>query len=225
MTQTITDWRSLRLKSLDIIICSGKSGISKNIEWLQRLRGFMPTAADLSHAAMVIKMPDIAADMLSVGISPTQTYVCETTTLNQWAGKKGLQINDFENWLDNYNGRVWIRQVSQISIPNNEIIKYIVTKLKDKDAQKYESGIPGFIELLLCEFGIKRAILQTATLHCTEFVAQTLFSFKVICQTYSPNRMPPVEWWPTVCKKNGECRPSLLDQQALSIISDPERIK
>ncbi|MFA6281238.1 MAG: hypothetical protein WCY05_01885 [Candidatus Omnitrophota bacterium] len=229
MTDKITDWQTLNLQSLDIILCSGSGKMSQQIQWLQRLRGFVSPASDISHAAMIVRVPTVIAEVLDTSISPSGIYVNETTTLNNWPKppKKGLQINDFEGWLENYNGKVWIRQVqSQVPPLNNQhIVRFIFDHLRDKDAQFYENGIPGLLELFLCEIGWNKAVLQTAKLHCTEWISELLRQFQVITNAYSGNRLPPVEWWPLVCKKNGTCRPSLLEQQALVKIGVPIRIK
>jgi hypothetical protein len=230
MSDIITDWRTLNLQSLDILLCSGSGKMSQQIQWLQRLRGFVSPAADISHAAAIVCMPDIVAEVLDTNISTSGIYVNETTTLNTWPKppKKGLQVNDFEGWLENYNGKVWIRQIAN-PVPqiqyNKDIVRFVFNHLRDPHAQFYESGIPGLVELFLCEIGIKKAILETAKLHCTEWIAELLRQFKILSDIYSGNRMPPCEWWPVVCKKNGTCRPSLLDQQALVKIGEPVRIK
>ena len=36
--------------------------------------------------------------------------VFESTTMNKWADKKGVQINLYSDWLKNYKGRVWSRR-------------------------------------------------------------------------------------------------------------------
>jgi hypothetical protein len=224
------DWKTLNLNSLDILLCSGNGKLSQQIQWLQRMRGFVSPAADISHVACIVRIPDIIAEVLDTNISPSGLYASETTTLNNWPKppKKGLQINDFEGWLENYNGKVWVRKIANPAIGtqySREIIRFIIEKLRDKKAQDYESGIPGLFELTMCMFGFKKAILNTATLHCTEWDAKLLREFSILSNTYSGNRLPPVEWWNLVCKKNGTCRPSLVDQQALTKINPPIRIK
>ena len=230
MTDKITDWRTLNLQSLDILLCSGNGSMSRKIQWLQRLRGFKRPAADTSHAATIVTMDDFSAFTLSVPADPLGLYVSETTTLNSWTvpPKKGLQINSFDEWLKNYNGKVWIRQVQfgRTENFNRELIRYIFTHLRDPKAQKYESGIPGLFELLLCELGIKKAILETAELHCTEWVSELLREFKILANVYSGNRLPPCEWWPHIRRRqHADDKRSLIDMQALVKIDEPIRIK
>jgi len=230
MRTEITDWRTLNLQSLDILLCSGNGKMSQQIQWLQRMRGFVSPSADISHVAFVLTLPDIVAEILNAAISPSGLYVCETTTLNDWSKppKKGLQVNDFGGWLENYNGSVWARQISNRAIGlqyHTEIMRFVVNHLRDPHAQKYENGIPGLYELTMCMFGFKKALLNTATLHCTEWVAEVEREFKVLGGTVSGNRLPPNEWWPKVENKKGNCRMSLVDQQALVKINNPVRIK
>jgi hypothetical protein len=227
MKTEIIDYRKLNLQSLDLLGCSGNEDLSKKIQWLQRMRGIQRPAADLSHEAALVTMLAEKAFMLDAPEDPDGLYVTETTTLNKWCGKSGLQVNGFSEWLKNYNGKVFVRKVDfqRTEDFNRELIRFIFSHLRDPNAQKYESGIPGMLELFLCELGIKKSILETAKLHCTEWIAELLKQFKLLADVISNNRMPPCSWWNEVCKKNGKCRPSLLDRDILVPISEPIRIK
>jgi len=230
MEDKIYDWKTLNLQSLDILLCSGNGKMSQQIMWLQRLRGLVAPSADISHVAFVLSMPMAVAEVLDTSLSPTGLYACETTTLNSWPKppKKGLQVNDFEGWLENYNGKVWVRQISNQAIGRlyqKEIMRFVVDHLRDPYAQRYENGIPGLWDLFWCEFGFKKALLQSATLHCSEWDAEVLREFKVLGGTVSGSRLPPNEWWNLVYKKNGTCRPSLVDQQLIEKLNEPIRIK
>ena len=224
----ITDYRTLNLNSLDVLLCSGNGKLSEHIKWLQRLKDIDSPAANVSHAAAIVKWPF----ELIAGCYPDidNLYVTETTTLNSWCGKKGLQVNGFKKWLDNYNGEVYVRKLDfeRTEKFQNKLIAFILQHLNDPKASKYENGIPGLLELLLCEIGIKTSILNTAELHCTEWVSELLKEFKLLADVISNNRMPPFEFWPKICRNTKDatrCRNSSLDQNMLMPISEPVRIK
>jgi len=232
----IIDYQTLQLQSLDISICSGEGDLSKRIQYLQKLKGIQKPAAEISHSAAIVKIPKEKALLLNVPLDSDNLYVTETTTLNKWCGKKGLQINSFQEWLRNYNGRVWVRKLdfTRTADFDTELVKFIFQHLQDPKSQKYESGIPGLLELILCEFGIKKSILQTAELHCTEWVAELLKRFKLLFDYVSSNRMPPCEWWDDInvitgftilCSKIYDIRQSSLDLFIRAPISKPIRIK
>jgi len=236
----IIDYRTLNLNSLDVLLCSGNGKLSEHIKWLQRLKGIDSPAANVSHAAAVIKWPFKAINDIACGnkglaglacyFDNDDLYVTETTTLNKWAGKKGLQTNGFGDWLENYNGEVYVRKLDfeRTEGFQNKLIGFIIQHLKDPKASKYENGIPGLLELFLCEIGIKTAILNTAELHCTEWDSELLKEFKLLADVISNNRMPPFEFWPKICRNTKDaarCRNSLLDQNILVPISEPIRIK
>lgn len=185
----ITDWRTLNLQSLDIILCSGNGSLSKKIQWFQRLMGAEPEAAMLSHVASVDDT-----------IIPA---VMESTTLNKWADKTGVQINPLSEWLDNYDGRVWVRQLDFVRTVDFRHEDYRFW-LKHKN-DKYENGIPGYLELLLCGMRLHRYVRKipcmayytpkfTTEPHCTELNAKRILAHDLWSRPIAINRMPPYIW-------------------------------
>jgi len=103
---------------LDILLCSGSSRMSKTIQFAQKWTGH--DDYHLSHVALLV---DIDVKMkkrinfvlkqkkidyrIKVGLN-----VFESTTMNKWAGKRGVQINPYSDWLANYNGKVFSRPVT-----------------------------------------------------------------------------------------------------------------
>jgi hypothetical protein len=188
----------MRINTLDIILCSGNSFLSNKIKWLQGLKKVPYPDNQITHAAFILELADQAAVACGSEIDFNGLYVCETTTLNKWADKKGLQVNPFSKWLTNYAGKVYIKHLHNTLWYRNSkqnLRSWVCKHLKDKDAKRYESGIPGLLELILCEFGMSKHILKTDQLHCTEWVGETLMEFGILQKTVSPNRMPPHVWW------------------------------
>lgn len=221
---TLKPYRTLNLQTLDTGVCAGKMWLSNRIAWLQKLRGFEPPASLITHVFKIVKMPAETAELLGVYPDKDNLYVCETTTLNKWTTppKRGLQINRFDRWLRNYNGHVGVRRwkFTRTENWNREVLTYIFKLLRDPKKQKYENGIPGAIELTLCEFGIKKAILETAELHCTEFNGTIDMYFKLIASgIISSNRLPPCEYLPYVIQR-GKLRKGLVEQLRLEPAED-----
>jgi len=229
----LVNWKQLNLRSFCILLASGNTWAPQKIQWLQRMRGIQNPAATISHVAMIVEMPPETAELFGGKVDPYGLYVTETTTLNKWCGKSGLQINGFVEWLENYEGSVYVRSVRcpELDGKNRELIAYIFEHLTNPKTRVYENGIPGLLELLLCEFGIQKAILNTAELHCTEWIAEIEKKFGVLEDIISNNRMPPCEWWDTIDVKtlSGKLktRCSLLDKyiKVYCTIEAPLKIK
>ncbi|GAF96471.1 unnamed protein product, partial [marine sediment metagenome] len=64
----------------DIFLCSGEGPMSKGIIAYNKFCGVRGEAAEISHVAM----------------GATYQRVWESTTENDWAGKKGTQVNSYE---------------------------------------------------------------------------------------------------------------------------------
>ena len=101
MDNTIYDWRELNLQSMDLILCAGNSKMSKRIEWFQKLNGAPEEEARITHVAGVFHASPIK----------TYTWLQESTTLNKWAGKRGVQLNEFYKWYNNYDGDIYVKQL------------------------------------------------------------------------------------------------------------------
>ncbi len=217
----IQDWHDLKLESMDLVLCAGESKMSNRIKWFQRLTGAPEVEAEISHLAG-ISMTGI----WDYGIfHPRKPYskriaVQESTTLNEWANKSGVQINPFEKWLMNYNGKVYIRKLdfSRTTESSRTDFKFW-TKHKD---DPYENGIPGYLELILCGLRLHRHVKKlnpnyvpkfTDEPHCTELQVMRMSEHDLWNQKIIVNRMPPWLWVKEI------------DEMLNVPISEPIRIK
>ena len=186
----ITDWRTLGLRSLDLILCSGNGKLSKRIQRFQRLGGAPKDEAVMSHLAGV-----------KIWRGYPTPYVQESTTCNKWANQSGVQDNNIVPWLENYNGKVWVKQ-----LVFERMDKFV---MKDRNFwmehcdDPYESGIMGGLELALCGLRLDRFVrmisknyepLRTKSPHCTEFEAMRLRYHQLISKYILLNRLPPWYW-------------------------------
>ena len=181
----IYDWRDLNLQSLDLILCKGTSRLSRYIQKTQEFAGADENEAEFTHVAKVSEAGNF------------ETIVHESTTLNEWAGKAGVQANYMHNWLPNYNGEVYVRKLEFTRTSMFGVKDYnFWSKVK---GMPYESGIPGGFELLLCALRLHRYIpwytpMETKELHCTEMVAEAIDYHELWESQIQPNRMPPHIW-------------------------------
>ena len=53
----------------------------------------------ISHTAKVVRHQGIM-------------WVAESTTMNEWCGKSGYQINPYDEWLKNYDGKVYYQHLT-----------------------------------------------------------------------------------------------------------------
>ena len=174
---------------MDLLLCSGESDLSNKIKWFQRLTGWPVPDNELSHLACCYKT------------TKTGLSVIESTTLNKWCNKSGVQMNPFDDWLNNYNGRVWVKQLTFDRKPyNKQILNYWLEHRNDP----YENGIMGGLELFLCGLGLHKIIqkvipsykpLQTKNPHCTELIAELFKELSFFNRGVETNRMPPALWW------------------------------
>ena len=169
----------MELKSLDILLCAGNSSLSRKIRWFQRLTGAPKDEANITHVAAIYN-----------------DCVQESTILNKFCNKSGVQTNPSPEWLANYDGDVYVRQLMlprtiDFKIKDDEFWE----KHKDDD---YESGIPGYLELLLCGLRIGKS-LQTKELHCTELVGKRLVHHGLM-DYLAVHKLPPWYWFSKIEK-------------------------
>jgi hypothetical protein len=191
--EKIYNWQELNLRSMDIIVCAGTSTLSNKIRKFNRLVGVKGRAADQTHAAGIYK---------GLPLLHSKLEVFESTTLNKWANKSGVQKNFFEDWLENYAGQVHVIKLKfdrSKSFYDNDFEFWQKHKF-----DKYESGIPGALELFFCGLKLDRIIkkiwpsykpAETNELHCTELVIKRLQHHSLMTKIVLPNRMPPSTFW------------------------------
>ncbi len=178
---------------LDVLLCSGSGFLSKRIQRYNQLIGIKGPAAQISHVAL---------------IGPTADEVFEATTINAWAGKRGVQINRLNDWLRNYEGMVWRRPLiwPERFTPmfRDMLIRRAKVRMQTLVGTPYENGIPGALELALCgiEWAWFRDLfdtenrLRTKSLHCSESAVVVYQESDLCGLTIRANKCPPCQFWP-----------------------------
>ncbi|KKL14020.1 hypothetical protein LCGC14_2519940, partial [marine sediment metagenome] len=187
----IYDWRELNLQSLDIILCEGYGRLSKGIQVFQQLTGALPEYAKISHVAGIDELQD----------HNKWLWLQESTTLNKWANMRGVQRNPFNQWLYNYNGRVWVRKLHFGR--TNGFYQKDGSFWGDNKDNDYESGIPGAVELILTGLMLHKYIrrvfpnfepFRTTQVHCAELYAYRVAAHNLWIDGVVLNRLPPWLW-------------------------------
>ena len=224
----ITPWWRLDLKPFDQLICAGSSWASRGIQGYQYVTGTRGPAVWMSHVAQ----------MAARGLCYHADNGCvlESTTGNlKWSGESGVQVNPFGQWLDHYNGMVFVlrltvkmRATTLRFGPELERIAMIQAYgdfIRETIGMPYENGIPGMWELAMCAVPYPEWIPEekrrkpTSSPHCTENNVRSLQlpGVGIVDPTVDANKMPPCEFWP-----GGRFEKALLPHVK---IGEPIRIK
>ena len=184
----------------DLLLCCGNSPMSRRIVKAQklftRLEGVeLGLAVGVSHEAMIRRA------------WPGLESVFEATTLNTWAGKKGVQENKFTEWLANYDGGVFVRRMETTPVGGACYLpERIIGASRRLIGTPYENGIPGMVELLAAcielkwlsgRLGLAERLRTQRRLHCSESVALVLRQVGILRADIRPNKLPPCQWWGT----------------------------
>lgn len=182
-------------KPMDLILCSGEAFISKRIIWFNKLVGIPEPARQISHIAQMT----------------WGERVIESTTLNKWCNKTGVQANPWEAWLKNYNGKVWVREC----MFDPEPLRINVCDFDIKwFATPYENGIPGYWELVKAGLGWG-ALKPTTNIHCSEIVTMKMKMLGYLPENLQNYILSPAQYW-----IGGK-----FDKLSSEIWEPPERIK
>ena len=182
----------MALDTLDILLCSGEGRFSRIIQRANKLAVYAGVDASISHVALVLKTSSLV-------------WVFESTTMNKYCGKSGVQINVFDEWLENYKGSVYVRKI------HCERPEGIDNWMAEQVGRPYENGLGGLLELLTVytphqwlnktKFGRwLRGKLRTPEVHCSEIDAECLQKFGLM-MAIRVNKLPPPLWFGSMLDK------------------------
>lgn len=190
------------------------SNTIKVSQWILRFKHWW-----LSHVALLVDITEEMATRINDVLDKkklgyqigTGLHVFESTTMNKWANKKGVQINRYkgeDGWLANYNGKVYTRPVTA----PDSLTSGLTDCICEYVGVDYESGVMGFLELARCVLPRWLKTKPTLNLHCTETNGKTLQYLKLMKQ-FPPEKMPPCMWMKEINKL------------MLTKVGDTERLK
>lgn len=170
----------------------------------------------LTHVALLVDITEEMANRINLVLIDKDLgyqiepglHVFESTTMNKWANKKGVQINPYKDWLKNYNGKVYTRPVTA----PDSLVSGLTDCICEYVGVPYESGIPGLVELARCVLPRWLITKPTLNLHCTETDGRILQEL-VLMKQFPPEKMPPCMWMKEI------------DKLMLTEVGDAERLK
>ncbi len=192
------------MNTLDILLCAGTGKFSKIIQRTNKIMGYTGVDADISHVAMIMKTK-------YAGL-----FVFESTTLNKWCNKSGVQINPYDEWLKNYDGDVYVRRLA--CKPPHDVAEWMCEQV----GRPYENGLGGSLELATTYLPMDRTRfgrwlrgkMKTVEAHCSEIDAECLQYFGLMSGKVSASKLPPPLWYGPGLDGILNCR-----------VNEPEKIK
>ena len=156
----------------DIVLFSGKGGISAGIKWF--------TTSRWSHVGMVLKLPDHDLIML-----------WESTTLSDLSNSVGVQLVPLSARLNTYGGEVAIRQLS-IFLDGDERARLNALR-RELTGRPYEANK---LELVRAAydgaFGANTEDLSS--LFCSELVAEAYQNLGLLGEDKPSNEYTPADF-------------------------------
>ena len=166
-----------KIQTGDIILFSGKGGISAGIKWF--------TNSKWSHVGMALKLVDWDAILLW-----ESTTLGNVKDIMSGTERKGVQLVPLSDRLQKYNGEVSIRFLQ--GIDRTDTMKNLLRELRaEVKGRKYEKSE---IELIKSAYDgpFGTNIEDLSTLFCSELVAEAyqrigILSHDIPSNEYTPN--------------------------------------
>jgi len=167
-----------KLNTGDIILFSGKGGISTGIKWI--------TQCKWSHVGMVLRLIEWDAVLL-----------WESTTLNNIADvesgkeRKGVQLVPLSERIKKYNGKVSVRLLNVNR--NQEMLNKLSLLRSEIKGRRYETSK---IELFKSAYDgpLGSNIEDLSSLFCSELVAEAYQRMELISEEKSSNEYTPKDF-------------------------------
>ncbi len=165
-----------KLQTGDVVLFSGKGGISAGIKWA--------TASRWSHVGMVLCMPEY--DFVALWESTTLSGL---TDLDTKEPRKGVQLVPLSARLASYDGEVAVRQLTGVTL-SGEDMQELMSLRREVSGRPYEASEMELIRAAYDgPFGRNKEDLSS--LFCSELVAEAyqrmgLLSGKKASNEYTP---------------------------------------
>ncbi len=179
--QMATAYQSIRndLKTGDIILFSGKGGISAGIKW--------GTLSKWSHVGMIFNISDY--DFVTVWESTT---LSSTIDLDTNVARKGVQLIPLSARVNGYDGDIAVRQLS--GVEGDQIdINALMALRRNITGRPYEEDI---IELIKAAYDgpFGRNAEDLSSLFCSELVAEAYQCMNLLDETKPSNEYTPADF-------------------------------
>lgn len=171
--------RRAKLRTGDVILFSGKGGISAGIKWA--------TLSRWSHAGMIVVLPEY--DFVTVWESTTLSSLIDLDTK---VPRKGVQLVPLSSRLEGYGGEIAVRQLEDVTF-DIEDVKQLMELRRELAGRDYEQDK---IELIKAAYDgpLGRNAEDLSSLFCSELVAEAYQRLGLISADKPSNEYTPADF-------------------------------
>ncbi|MFH1214863.1 MAG: hypothetical protein V1706_00005 [Pseudomonadota bacterium] len=168
-----------KLNTGDVILFSGKGGISAGIKWA--------TLSRWSHVGMIVVLPEY--DFVTVWESTTLSSLVDLDTK---VPHKGVQLVPLSSRMESYDGEVAVRQLNGVAFDNNDIINLMKLR-RELAGKEYEKNT---IELIKAAYDgpLGRNSEDLSSLFCSELVAEAYQRLGLLNEDKPSNEYTPSDF-------------------------------
>jgi hypothetical protein len=178
MAESYTKLRD-SLKTGDIVLFSGKGGISAGIKWA--------TVSRWSHVGMILTLPEY--DFVTIWESTTLSNVEDLDTKTP---VKGVQLVPLSARIQSYGGDIAVRQLSGVELAQEDA-RELMQLRRDIAGRPYEEDK---IELIKAAYDgpLGRNAEDLSSLFCSELVAEAYQRLGLLDETKHSNEYTPADF-------------------------------
>lgn len=168
-----------QLKTGDIVLFSGKSGISAGIKWM--------TLSRWSHVGMILRLPEY--DFVTIWESTTLSNLVDLDTKTP---TKGVQLVPLSDRVDKYQGEIAVRQLRELELTKTDIDNLMALR-RDITGRPYEEDK---IELIKAAYDgpFGRNAEDLSSLFCSELVAEAYQALGLLDESTPANEYVPADF-------------------------------
>ena len=168
-----------KLKTGDIVLFSGKGGISAGIKWA--------TLSRWSHVGMVVVLPEY--DFVTVWESTTLSNLVD---LDTQVPRKGVQLVPLSARINSYPGEIAVRQLNGATLDDGDVGKLMDLRRK-LSGREYEQDT---IELIKAAYDgpLGRNAEDLSSLFCSELVAAAYQRLGLLGEGKPSNEYTPADF-------------------------------
>ena len=168
-----------KLKTGDVVLFSGKGGISAGIKWA--------TLSRWSHVGMIVVLPEY--DFVTVWESTTLSSIVDLDTK---LPHKGVQLVPFSSRIEGYGGEVAVRQLDGVTFDDGDIKNLMLLRRK-LAGKEYEQDK---IELIKAAYDgpLGRNSEDLTSLFCSELVAEAYQRLGLLSEDKPSNEYTPADF-------------------------------
>ena len=168
-----------KLQTGDVVLFSGKGGISAGIKWA--------TMSRWSHVGMVLCLPEY--DFVALWESTTLSGLPDLDTR---VPRKGVQLVPLSARLASYDGEVAVRQLSGVSLSAQDVQELMALR-REVTGRPYETSE---MELIRAAYDgpFGRNQEDLSSLFCSELVAEAYQRLRLLPEEKPSNEYTPADF-------------------------------